>query len=378
MIVWTAGPAIEAESRAVGVAALPAGSPLVGPLLEITGSGITISGNGAGSAPGSGTITGADSGTAALAATIGTSWAAVLDEAALMTATLATEPAIRTPVTAPATAMALRRFMRLLLRWTELRVIEGRAACDKSVPSQGKPQVRTSAPWRMAHEAPLASWDDGDVKALVVEDDPSVFEPLISGLERNGIETVHVAYATHVIGALRGVDIVLLDLGLPDGEGLGVLREIRAISDVPVIIATARGDETDRIIGLELGADDYVVKPFSVRELAARIRAIARRRRNEPELQASTLVVDRNKRRVQLGDREIELTAKEFDLLAVLAEEPGKVFTRQELFTRVWDPVWVGTGKTLDVHIGSLRKKLDDADLIHTVRGVGYRLNVPE
>lgn len=220
--------------------------------------------------------------------------------------------------------------------------------------------------------------NDGCMKALVVEDDPSVFEPLLSGLERNGIEVVHVAYAAHVIGALRGVDIVVLDLGLPDGEGLDVLREIRSVSDVPVIIATARGDETDRIIGLELGADDYVVKPFSVRELAARIRAIARRRRNEPELRASTLVVDRNKRQVLLGDREIELTAKEFDLLAVLAEEPGKVFTRQELFTRVWDPVWVGTGKTLDVHVGSLRKKLEDPDLIQTVRGVGYRLNPPE
>ena len=216
------------------------------------------------------------------------------------------------------------------------------------------------------------------MKALVVEDDPSVSEPLISGLQRNGIETVHVAYASHVMGALRGVDIVVLDLGLPDGEGLDVLREIRTISDVPVIIATARGDESDRIVGLELGADDYVVKPFSVRELAARIRAIARRRRNEPELRASGLVVDRNKRQVLLGDREIDLTAKEFDLLAVLAEEPGKVFTRQELFTRVWDPVWVGTGKTLDVHIGSLRKKLEDADLIQTVRGVGYRLNPPQ
>ena len=177
---------------------------------------------------------------------------------------------------------------------------------------------------------------------------------------------------------MRDIDIVILDLGLPDGEGLDVLRSIRNISDVPVIIATARGEETDRIIGLELGADDYVVKPFSVRELAARIRAIARRRRNEPELQASALVVDRNKRRVLLGDREVDLTAKEFDLLAVLAEEPGKVFTRQELFTRVWDPVWIGTGKTLDVHIGSLRKKLDDAELIQTVRGVGYRLNPPQ
>ena len=215
------------------------------------------------------------------------------------------------------------------------------------------------------------------MRALVVEGDHSVSEPLISGLERNGIETTHVAYATQVVGALRGADVVILDLGLPDGEGLDVLREIRAISDVPVIIATARGEETDRIIGLELGADDYVVKPFSVRELAARIRAIARRRRTEPEVSSGSLVVDKNTRRVTFGDRAIDLTAKEFDLLAVLAEEPGKVYSRQELYTRVWDPVWVGTGKTLDVHIGSLRRKLDDPELIETVRGVGYRLSTP-
>jgi len=215
------------------------------------------------------------------------------------------------------------------------------------------------------------------MRALVVEDDPSVSEPLISGLERNGIETTHVAYATQVVGALRGADVVILDLGLPDGEGLDVLREIRTISDVPVIIATARGEETDRIIGLELGADDYLVKPFSVRELAARIRAIARRRRTEPEVSSGSLVVDKNTRRVTFGDRAIDLTAKEFDLLAVLAEEPGKVYSRQELYTRVWDPVWVGTGKTLDVHIGSLRRKLDDPELIETVRGVGYRLSTP-
>jgi len=215
------------------------------------------------------------------------------------------------------------------------------------------------------------------MRALVVEDDPSVSEPLISGLGRNGIETTHVAYATQVVGALRGADVVILDLGLPDGEGLDVLREIRTISDVPVIIATARGEETDRIIGLELGADDYVVKPFSVRELAARIRAIARRRRTEPEVSSGSLVVDKNTRRVTFGDRAIDLTAKEFDLLAVLAEEPGKVYSRQELYTRVWDPVWVGTGKTLDVHIGSLRRKLDDPELIETVRGVGYRLSTP-
>jgi two-component system response regulator RegX3 len=212
------------------------------------------------------------------------------------------------------------------------------------------------------------------VKVLVVEDDPAVAEPLLAGLRRNGIETEHVAYASQVVAAAQAVDVVLLDLGLPDGDGLDVLRELRRTSDVPVIIATARGDETDRIVGLELGADDYVVKPFSVRELAARVRAVSRRRRVESSLETGRLVVDRNRHVVTVDGVVIELTAKEFDLLAVLAEEPGRAVTRQELFSRVWDPVWIGTGKTLDVHIASLRKKLGQAELIETVRGVGYRL----
>jgi DNA-binding response OmpR family regulator len=214
------------------------------------------------------------------------------------------------------------------------------------------------------------------MKVLVVEDDPAVSEPLLAGLQRNGIETEHVAYASQVVMAAQNVDVVLLDLGLPDGDGIDVLRELRKNSDVPVIIATARGDETDRIVGLELGADDYVVKPFSVRELAARVRAVARRRRIDTSLESGRLVVDRTQHRVLVDGQPVELTAKEFDLLAVLAEEPGRAVPRQELFSRVWDPVWIGTGKTLDVHVASLRKKLGDAELIETVRGVGYRLAV--
>jgi two-component system response regulator RegX3 len=214
------------------------------------------------------------------------------------------------------------------------------------------------------------------MRVLVVEDDPAVAEPLLAGLQRNGIEVDHVVYASQVIAAAQNVDVVLLDLGLPDGDGLEVLRELRRTMDIPVIIATARGDETDRIVGLELGADDYVVKPFSVRELAARVRAVARRRRIEPNLESGRLVVDRTRHLVTVDGEPIELTAKEFDLLAVLAEEPGRAVTRQELFSRVWDPVWIGTGKTLDVHVASLRKKLGDPELIETVRGVGYRLAV--
>ncbi len=211
---------------------------------------------------------------------------------------------------------------------------------------------------------------------LVVEDDPAVSTPLIEGLQRNGIETEHVAYATQVLAAAmnRSVDVILLDLGLPDGDGLDVLRELRKVTDIPVIIATARGDETDRIVGLELGADDYVVKPFSVRELAARVRAVSRRRRTESTLETGRIIVDRVRHEVHVDGKLVDLTAKEFDLLAVLAEEPGRAVTRQELFSRVWDPVWIGTGKTLDVHVASLRKKFGDPELIETVRGVGYRL----
>lgn len=211
---------------------------------------------------------------------------------------------------------------------------------------------------------------------LVVEDDPAVSGPLIEGLQRNGIETEHVAYASQVVAAASkgSIDVVLLDLGLPDGDGLEVLRELRKVTDIPVIIATARGDETDRIVGLELGADDYVVKPFSVRELAARVRAVSRRRRSESTLDTGRVIVDRVRHVVHVDGEVVELTAKEFDLLAVLAEEPGRAVTRQELFSRVWDPVWIGTGKTLDVHVASLRKKLGSAELIETVRGVGYRL----
>ena len=208
---------------------------------------------------------------------------------------------------------------------------------------------------------------------LVVEDDPAISEPLLQGLVRNGFDATCVEFGGLAVEALPGKDMVILDLGLPDMDGLEVLRAIRKISDVPVIIATARGDEMDRIIGLEIGADDYVVKPFSVRELAARVRAISRRRVVEAPSEMGQVSLDRNRRSVFVSGDPIDLTAKEFDLLAVLLEEPGRVVPRQELYSRVWDPVWIGSGKTLDVHIAGLRKKLGNSDLIETVRGVGYR-----
>ena len=195
----------------------------------------------------------------------------------------------------------------------------------------------------------------------------------MAGLQRNGIDATCVHLAAMVLDSLPGKDLVILDLGLPDDDGLSVLRAIRKLSDIPVIVATARGDEMDRIIGLEIGADDYVVKPFSVRELAARVRAIARRRVVEAPLEGNSISLSRNKREVTLAGEVVELTMKEFELLAVLMEEPGRTVPRQELYSRVWDPVWIGSGKTLDVHIAGIRKKLGDPTYIETVRGVGYR-----
>lgn len=217
------------------------------------------------------------------------------------------------------------------------------------------------------------------MRVLVVEDDPAIFDPLIAGLDRNGFEVTHARVGLGVVSLVQqhSPDVMLLDLGLPDIDGLQVLRDVRRVSDVPIIIATARGDETDRVVGLEVGADDYVVKPYSIRELSARIRAISRRRRSEPAAGGGRIRVDRNRHEVHVDDALVDLTLKEFELLAVLAEEPGRVVTRQELFSRVWDPVWIGSGKSLDVHIATLRRKLGSADLIETVRGVGYRLASP-
>ena len=212
------------------------------------------------------------------------------------------------------------------------------------------------------------------MKVLVVEDDPAVAEPLVEGLRRHGLDVEHVAYASQAVTAARDADVVLLDLGLPDDDGLNVLRTVRANCEVPIIIVTARGDEADRVVGLELGADDYVVKPFSVRELSARIRAVSRRRRVEASLDAGRVQIDKSRRQAEFDGVPLDLTAKEFDLLAVLAEDPGRVVPRQELLSRVWDPVWHGSGKTLDVHVSSLRRKLPDPTVVETVRGVGYRL----
>jgi two-component system response regulator RegX3 len=215
------------------------------------------------------------------------------------------------------------------------------------------------------------------MRVLLVEDDDAIAEPLTQGLVREGLDVERVATG-HAALAAETADLVLLDLGLPDLDGLEVCRQLRARSDVPVIVITARGEELDRVLGLELGADDYMVKPFGFRELMARIRAVTRRAAGTGSLSATVLLgdleIDLRARRVTLAGVEVELTRKEYDLLAVLVADPGAVRTRQEILESVWDEHWYGPTKTLDVHIAALRKKLGDPTLIETVRGVGFRM----
>jgi two-component system, OmpR family, response regulator RegX3 len=224
-------------------------------------------------------------------------------------------------------------------------------------------------------------------RILVVEDEAAISEPLSESLDREGFEvdvapSVEAAREAH---SRRPPDLILLDVMLPDGDGRDLAREIRQDSDVPIIMLTARGEEIDRVLGLELGADDYVVKPFSARELTARIRAILRRgreRRQRGPIEIGDLKLDPSARTFSRGDDAIELSAKEFDLLHMLMSNAGAVLKREEIMDEVWDPHWFGPTKTLDVHISWLRKKIEDDPseprFITTIRGVGFRFLAPE
>jgi len=224
---------------------------------------------------------------------------------------------------------------------------------------------------------------------LVVEDEESITIPLAEALERDGFnaEVVHTVEDALGRGRTLRPDLVLLDIGLPDGSGLDVCRELRSSSNVPIIILSARGEEADRIVGLELGADDYVVKPFSAREVIARIRAVLRRASAptgaaDGPIEVGDVRLDPARRTASLDGEPLELARKEFDLLALLLQEAGTVVSRERLIDEVWDVNWFGSTKTLDVHVSALRKKLldDAADsrYIHTVRGVGFRFASPE
>jgi two-component system response regulator RegX3 len=225
-------------------------------------------------------------------------------------------------------------------------------------------------------------------RVLIVEDESSIAVPLEQHLAREGFEPTVAASLAEARDAFArgGPEVVLLDVMLPDGDGRDLCRQIRAGSDAIIVMLTARGEEVDRIVGLELGADDYVVKPFSAGELVARIRAIQRRgsvaaARRGP-ITIGDLSLDPASRQVTKAGGIVELAAKEFDLLHLLMSRAGEVVGREEIMDRVWDPHWFGPTKTLDVHISWLRKKIEDDPLapryISTVRGVGFRFASPD
>jgi DNA-binding response OmpR family regulator len=224
------------------------------------------------------------------------------------------------------------------------------------------------------------------MKVLIIEDDPALSQGVSEGLRSAGYEVLAVATGQEGLDIALGSnppDMILLDLGLPDRDGYDVCREIRAVSQVPIIVISARDDEIDRVVGLELGADDYVPKPFGVRELVARIRAVSRRIGGEgvsekaDMQQLGELSIDRKAQKVFVKNEEVHLTATEYELLTVLAEDPGMVLRRTELLERIWDTALYVTPKTVDAHIAAIRKKLGHPEWIESKRGVGFRLDIP-
>jgi len=225
---------------------------------------------------------------------------------------------------------------------------------------------------------------------MLVEDDDRVAAALLDGLRRQSIEVVRASTAQQAmeqIGDGSAYDVVLLDLVLPDGDGMHVCRQIRALSDVPIIMVTARTDMRTRVHGLHLGADDYVTKPYDLRELLARIHAVVRRSGpargaadgagggpgGAPVTGVRGVQLDLARREVKVAGAPVTLTRKEFNLLAMLARQPGVVFSRAHIISEVWDSAWTGHQRTLEVHVASVRAKLGVPEIIETVRGVGYR-----
>ncbi|WP_328553047.1 MULTISPECIES: response regulator transcription factor [unclassified Streptomyces] len=226
------------------------------------------------------------------------------------------------------------------------------------------------------------------MRLLLVEDDNHVAAALSAVLARHGFDVTHARSGEEALRALvpesDGFGVVLLDLGLPDQDGYEVCGKIRKRTATPVIMVTARADVRSRIHGLNLGADDYVVKPYDTGELLARIHAVSRRTAHddasatgETMLLLGPVRIELPNRQVTVGGSTVQLTRKEFDLLALLAQRPGVVFRREQIISEVWRTSWEGTGRTLEVHVASLRSKLRMPALIETVRGVGYRLVAP-
>lgn len=215
------------------------------------------------------------------------------------------------------------------------------------------------------------------MRVLVVQEDTAAAESLTRGLRRRGHDVNSVDTGTHALQTYHRADLVLLDLELPDLDGLEVCRGIRAACDTPIIAITVRGTELDRVLGLQAGSDDYLVKPYGFPELMARIEAVMRRAR--PQSQAGRTIsygplhVDSGIREVRLDGELINVTRKEFDLLHLLASQPNTIFSRKQIMSRVWDTDWAEFSRTIDTHVSSLRNKLGARTWIITVRGVGFR-----
>ena len=221
-------------------------------------------------------------------------------------------------------------------------------------------------------------------KVLVVEDEPAIADAVLYALRSEGLQAEHVALAREVVPRLRGggIDVVVLDVGLPDGSGFEVCRQLRAFSQVPVLFLTARNDEIDRVLGLELGADDYVAKPFSPRELVARVRARLRRPASAAPVERAqgAFTIDDEGHRIRFRDQPLDLTRYEYALLAALLQRPGAILSRAQLMDRGWDRDADSADRTVDTHIKTLRAKLRAAgaqpDPVRTHRGLGYSLEL--
>ena len=217
---------------------------------------------------------------------------------------------------------------------------------------------------------------------VVVDDEPNIADLVDLYLSRDGYRVLKTATGEGGLEAVRNHHprLVILDVGLPDVDGLEVCRRLRQTSTIPVIFLTARDGEVDRVLGLELGGDDYLTKPFSPAELVARVKAVLRRVDGDATteiVQSEPVTIDVGRREVLIDDAPVEFTTKEFELLKFLAERPGLALSRQQILDGVWGFDWFGDARTVDVHIAQVRKKLGDRVVITTVRGVGYRLEAP-
>jgi two-component system response regulator RegX3 len=218
------------------------------------------------------------------------------------------------------------------------------------------------------------------MRVLIVEDDDAIASPLAKGLEREGLDVDRVETGSDALAHSAAIDfdVVLLDLGLPDRDGFDVCRELRARSDVPIIVVTARSEEVDRVVGLELGADDYIVKPFDHDELVARLHAVLRRHFRGEQIHVQDLTIDPYLRHIERDGKTIDLTPREYEILWALIQASGRPVSEKELLKRLWGINFDPTTNLVQVHVFRLRKKLETGrkPMIDTVRGEGYRLKV--